>query len=324
MKDFVDPYTKQVLLRDERGNLYRGSGKERVTYTNHDGCYDFTRPGSEAAGEREHYDKQYGTARRGGLTLDDVKSPWYDDTRPQNLALLQSLGEVAGKRILLLGNGTSLKELYFLKLGAEVVYTDLSIAAAKYMKRLYLASGIREQNAEHIEFHAVDALHLPFADSSFDIIYGFAFVHHLEDLHPFLAEVRRCLKDGGICRFMDGAYSSIWQTAKRTVLRPVQVCVHRRWGVSPEDMRATRRGGYSLGELQSLREELGFRDMVFIRMSFFLHISRRGLGKLINWNPKVFKCSRPLLLFTKWLDKVTCDTSLMRRNQLLLIWGFDK
>ncbi len=322
--EFVDPYTKERLKLDTDGNPYFETGSGRVTYHSYDGVIDFTRPADASLAEQSYYDKQYSQLEPLHITLEEVRYHWFDDTRPENRLLLESLGDVSGKRVLLLGNGTSVMELYLLVLGADVIFTDFSLAAVRFMRRNFLVSRLRSEGYDRIQFHAVDALHLPFPDSSIDVVYGCAFAHHIEHLDRLLAEVKRCLRPGGICRFMDGAYSPLWQFTKGTFLRPLQLYVHKKRGISPADVRATRRGGYRREELAKLGEDVGMRDLVYIRTSFFLYIARRGLGKLIGWDRSLFRRARPVLLFAKWLDRVFARLSIFRENRITLIWGFTK
>jgi ubiquinone/menaquinone biosynthesis C-methylase UbiE len=46
-----------------------------------------------------------------------------------------------------------------------------------------------------------DAEDLPFADASFDLVFGHAVLHHLPDLHRAFSEFRRVLKPGGAVAF---------------------------------------------------------------------------------------------------------------------------
>ena len=48
---------------------------------------------------------------------------------------------------------------------------------------------------------ATDAERLPFADESFDLVFGHAVLHHLPDLPGALAEFRRVLRPGGTLAF---------------------------------------------------------------------------------------------------------------------------
>jgi len=51
------------------------------------------------------------------------------------------------------------------------------------------------------EFHPVcaDALSLPFADATFDLVFCSSLIEHVPDPHRLLGEIRRVLADGGWC-----------------------------------------------------------------------------------------------------------------------------
>ena len=234
--------------------------------------------------------------------MDIVVNLWFDDTEPWIKTLLDSLGDISGKRILLLGNGGSFKELYFVHLCANVVYSDLTIAAVRHMKRAFILSEINCPRNNTIEFHAIDAMHLPFPDSSFDIIYGSAFVHHLDDLDQFFSEVFRCLKNNGICRFFDQADSPLWKMMKQTILRPIQLYSYWKYPRSPEDLKANLREVFNKEVLTSIMKKHHFKELFFYREWFFLSIMRRHYGKFVGWNPDTMKRARPFSLLMKWLD----------------------
>ena len=320
---FVDPEIKLPLEHDQSGNLFCERDGRKAVYARHGSSYDFVSKSDGLGDERNFYDSAYKQSAPGSMTAASILSPWIDETRPWNRTLLESLGEISGKKILILGNGNSSKELQFLELGAEVVYTDLSIEAVVAARDAYLSSSIFR--ADHkIDFHAVDALRTPFADETFDIVYGYAFAHHIEELDQLLAEAKRCLKKGGICRFFDDAYSPAFQFLKATFLKPLQWYTHRKRGISPEDLRATHRGGYREEELLELAQRLDLHQLLYNRQYFFLRIGKRGLGLLLGWSPRVFERMRPLLLFLKWLDRLTGRLPMFKRNQMQLVWGFSK
>jgi SAM-dependent methyltransferase len=323
IEQFVDPYTKEPLERDGDGNLFRREGDGRVVYSSHDGCNDFVHPDAELAEERGFYDEKYAEMESERLTLHSISRPWIESIYPISMTLLESLGDLTGKKILLLGNGSSFKEFYLLSFGARVVYSDLSIEVAKQMKSKFQKADFAGRWGDSIEFHAVDALHLPFPDGTFDIIYGWGFVHHMEDLDQFMSEVKRCLKENGRCRFVDDAYSPTWQFMKRTVLRPVQILFHRRYGVSPEDQRATMRGGYRHEEIARMKERYGFKDMIFIRKSFFMRIFWRAYSKVFGGNRRSMGRVKPIIRLLNGLDGILEGTGWMKNNSIFLVWGFD-
>lgn len=324
MNIYVDPYTKQQLHQCENGDLLCEDGKDRIVYPDYDGTYDFVHPRLNLAEERDYYDSQYSTQRMESLKLSQVRAPWYNSIMPEHHLLLESMGDLTGKKVLLLGNGTSFKELFFTQLGADVVYTDLSIEAVKQIKGWFLHSEFACSGRGSIEFHAVDALHLPFPDDTFDIIYGCAFVHHIEDLDSFLLEIKRCLKTGGKCRFLDDAYSPLWQWMKRLPLKALQAYSHRKGGISPEDQRATERGGYTIEEIEQVMARTGFTEMMFIRVSFFLRLFRRGSGKLFGYSRRTFRLTRPFMIVLRGTDTLLGKIWPMKNNLINLVWGFTK
>jgi ubiquinone/menaquinone biosynthesis C-methylase UbiE len=321
---FIDPYSKAILRKDNDGNLYYRNQDVIHLYRNYDGIHDFVLEGSELWKEREHYDKEYSARYPYELTQDLIRDEWYADIYPWRRTLLDSLGEIKDRKILLVGNGDSYMEFYFLTRGARLVFTDLSLEAVKHLWKKFAASSLYEVYREKIEFHAVDALNLPFRDGEFDIIYGAAFTHHLDDLDPFLSEAYRCLKRDGICRFSDQADSPLWESLKRTILLPLKKYSHWRAPRSPADLRAERRGGYTLEKMATLMKKFGFRDMIFLREWFLLRIVGRHYGMFFNYSPKAIRRAHKLFLALKWLDMKLAHTKWMQRNQLVLIWGFNK
>lgn len=279
-------------------------------------CIDYVHGAGE---ERAFYDKEHETAWSGTAPLDsiDFDQLWKDGNGGGDTNLLRSLGELWGKRILLLGNGTSVHEYLFVKMGAHVVYTDLSITAARAARKRFLASKLSVEGPGTCEFHAVNAYSLPWDAESFDIVYGVAFVHHLEDVQRLFSEIYRVLRPGGRCRFADTAYSPLWQGAKRA-LRPLQWVVHRVHGISPEDVKATAKGGYTERELLMLALCVGFPRLFYRRTSFFSYLLWRSRCKL---------GLAPLWWFrgiARWVDARLVDGWFMRRYGIGLTFGFDK
>lgn len=316
IEGYVDPLTKLPLHCKENDNLYDTEAPQRVKYENHDGTYDFV-VSREQSSEREYYENLYNRDGSSICLIEDFQRAWQKE--PGFEQLLSSLGDISEKKILLLGNGISLKELYFLFLGAECVYTDLSLEAIKYAKAVFDQSELKRCGFDRIDFHAVDACHLPFLDESFDIIYGCAFVHHIDNLDKLFSEIFRCLKPSGICRFIDHAYSPLWQCVKDTVLKPVQLYTHRKYGISPADLVATKRGGYTCEELEGLKKMYGFSRMLYWRVAFFEHLLQRGTLKLGGrYLRKLKPLMRALDIF--W-DKVA---RLIQKHGTLLVWGFTK
>lgn len=315
---FVHPKSKAPLLIDVRGGLCTQERPGEILFEKHGDSFDFVLC-NETHEDRAYYDECYERLSTKGHTfrLKDFESQWHEEVAYE--ALLASMGDLIGKRILLVGNGMSLKELCFVTYGADVVYTDLSIMGVRRMKNVFSQCELAEQYQNTIEFHAVDALHLPFPDKSFDVIYGCAFVHHIQDLDTFFVEIARCLKVGGKCVFFDDAYSGIWNRAKNTILKPIQLYSHWKTGISPEDKIATRKGGFNELELELLMRKHSFQRMTFERISFFEYLIQRGAEKLgIGFLKILLPGARAIDRFLKK------RTRFISKQGIRLVWGFER
>ncbi len=99
-----------------------------------------------------------------------------------------------GERVLDLAAGTGTSSAPFVRAGAQVVATDLSLGM--------LAVGRSRRPA--LSFVAGDALQLPFADASFDAVTISFGLRNVEDTIAALEEIRRVTRPGGrlvVCEF---------------------------------------------------------------------------------------------------------------------------
>jgi len=109
---------------------------------------------------------------------------------------LEQLGAVAGRQILDFGCGHGMMAVTLARLGARVTGFDLS---SGYIRE---ASARACANSAQVQLLAADAERLPFADASFDGIWGNAILHHL-DLGRTAREIRRVLRSGGRAVFCE-------------------------------------------------------------------------------------------------------------------------
>jgi SAM-dependent methyltransferase len=109
---------------------------------------------------------------------------------------LGRLGDVSGRRVLDLGCGHAMASVVLARRGACVTAFDLSGG--------YLVEASRRASANDVRIAIVqgDAERLPFADLSFDRVWGNAVLHHL-DLARAAREVRRVLRPGGLAVFCE-------------------------------------------------------------------------------------------------------------------------
>ena len=134
---------------------------------------------------------------------------------------------VPGRRALELGCGTGIFLERVAPSGAGIVGLDLSAELlAKARGRLGAAA--------NVVLHRGNAESLPYAEASFDAVYGSSVLHHL-DLDRALHEVLRVLRPGGWCAFTEP-----------NILNPqVALMFHlhltkRYFGVSPDEMAFSR------------------------------------------------------------------------------------
>ena len=114
--------------------------------------------------------------------------------RPATLALARLAGISAGERVLDLGAGLAgPARLIAHDLGAEVVAVDLAAEYCEIAEWLNDATGL----GDRITVVHADALDLPFAEASFDVVWSQHAQMNVADKQRLYGEARRVLKDGG-------------------------------------------------------------------------------------------------------------------------------
>jgi SAM-dependent methyltransferase len=106
------------------------------------------------------------------------------------------LGDLRGKDVFDYGCGHGMASVVMARRGARVTGIDLSAGYVEEARRRAAANEVMAQ------FLQADAEHLPFADASFDAVWGCAILHHL-DLRRGGGELRRVLRPGGIAVFCE-------------------------------------------------------------------------------------------------------------------------
>lgn len=292
----------------------------------------------ELRAESEHFDEEYrGQIIHEPSDLHALGQLWIDyPNAPFNRSMLERIGDVKDHTILLLGNGILVKELYLLTRDpAALVFSDLAVEAVRTVREHFHLEGYDEV----LHFAAIDGQDLPFADASLDIVYGYAFVHHLPDIDRFLIEVARVLRPGGRAIFLDNGHAPLWQEAKLKMLRPLMRIAHWRNPISQQDMRVTLSGGFDVEDFTSrilavggspffersgLLHYLATRASdIFWRPGSRLRLSRRQ-WQLEGEDWRLIVPHRRLLEWLVSIDRYLARWRIVRDNQVRLIWGFTK
>lgn len=158
-----------------------------------------------------------GVAKRYDLTNDVLA---LGQTRRWRAAVLAAVDPKPGQRILDLAAGTGTSSVPFAEAGAFVVPTDFSLGMLR----------VGKERQPHLSFVAGDALHLPFAENSFDaatISFG---LRNLADRHAGLRELARVVRPGGrlvVCEFSEPTWAPFRTVYSEYLMRALPEIANR-------------------------------------------------------------------------------------------------
>lgn len=156
-----------------------------------------------------------------------------DDNPSMARRLLDWLGNVRLKRVLVLGCGYDPAAVWFARQGAEVTAIDISPESIELQQRILDLIGLT-----NVRTSVADAHNTGLSAGYFDVIYGNAILHHL-DLPVAINEIRRLLNPGGVALFRDvqaGNFllrlfrrvTPFWRTRDEHPLTPTDVALIER------------------------------------------------------------------------------------------------
>ncbi len=193
----------------------------------------------------------------------------------------QELGDLAGRDVLDYGCGHGIAAVVLARSGARVTAFDLSAGYLEEARRRAQANGVL------IRFVQADGERLPFADGTFDRIWGNAVLHHL-NVTVAGREIHRVLRPGGVAVFCEP------------------------WGENPLLNLARRRLPYP-GKQRTPDEQPLRRAQIGQLRQIFPAIEVRGY-QLLGMARRVLPAGR----LTAGLD--WCDARLLRRVPALKWW----
>lgn len=133
---------------------------------------------------REHWDRFWSAQPVGEV---------YESVGAVHAELARHL-DPTGRRVLEVGAGSGRDSLYLAERGAQVTVLDYAEAALATTRQALAG----REPAGRVQLVRGDALHLPFPDASFDILFHQGLLEHFRDPLPLLRENLRVLAPGGI------------------------------------------------------------------------------------------------------------------------------
>ena len=133
--NFIHPVSKDRLLKADNGDLFLENQTNEPVFVNHGGSFDFV-SSVHQSDEKDFYDDAYSNSTASMHSVEELRDGW--NKEPGFQSFLESMGDLKEKKVLLLGNGGSTKEMSLLEQGAYCVFTDLSFESVKFLNELFI------------------------------------------------------------------------------------------------------------------------------------------------------------------------------------------
>jgi SAM-dependent methyltransferase len=191
------------------------------------------------------------------------------------------LGPLGGKHALDYGCGHGMAAVVMARSGARVTAFDLSPGYVREAQERGAANGV------HVECITANGEELPFPDSTFDVVWGNAILHHL-DLAKAGRELKRIMKPGGIAVFCEPwGGNPLLAFARRQLPYPGK-------DRTPDELPLTNRDLLPLRSIFPVVDMEGFQLFGMIRRVWRNEKLCRFLDSLDN------KCLRAIPVLRNW------------------------
>lgn len=137
-------------------------------------------------------------AQRGLKFTNNLNYEQYFAHQRPYAAVRDFMGDIGGKRILDYACGTGWTSVFFARSGAQCHGIDISAKSIAVANR----TAVINEVGSRCDFRVGSGENLPYADETFDFVFGNAALHHV-DLEMAPGEIARVLKPGGKAAFID-------------------------------------------------------------------------------------------------------------------------
>jgi ubiquinone/menaquinone biosynthesis C-methylase UbiE len=136
-------------------------------------------------------------AKSAELNLVNISAQFNGVTSPEYKKVIEYLGEVANKKILVLGCGLGEEAIYLALKKGKIIAIDISNEMLNFTKKLAKTNKIK-----NIKFYKMSTENMTFKDNSFDLVLGCNILHHV-DIKTTIKEIKRVLKPNGVAAFSE-------------------------------------------------------------------------------------------------------------------------
>jgi demethylmenaquinone methyltransferase / 2-methoxy-6-polyprenyl-1,4-benzoquinol methylase len=167
----------------------------------------------------------------------------------------------AGEKVLDLAAGTGVSTIEYTRDGAWCIAADFSLGMLK--------AGLRRK----VPMVAADALHLPFADESFDVVTITLGIRNFVDTKAALTEIARVVRPGGrlvICEVSTPTFPPIRFVYRRFILRAI-TWIGRRSSTNPDAYAYLAESMLTWPDQRGLAEIIaraGWMDVEWMNLTF--------------------------------------------------------